>query len=116
MQSLMELVNPHEKTDEEIIYNLKKFYHLLSEAKENDSYIWTRHCDNVSSYTAYIPYLYTALLKKDYKSVCHIIQSVLYFNNEYGKLFQKRDKSALLSLLGKEFCDDTNIEKNIART
>ena len=43
------------------------------------------------------------ILKKDYHNVCDILSSILYFNNKSGRVFQKRDKYALLLLLEGEF-------------
>lgn len=106
---LMGLLNPKNDTKEEYRNCLKIFYRQLKKAKESNEYIWSEFKDNLSSYTTYIPYIHIGLLKQDYESVCDIIKSILYFDNENGRIFQKRDKYALLFLLEKEFEKDENI-------
>ena len=111
-KELLSLVNSGHKTQEECKECLKIFYEALKKAPETDEYIWSEYSDNLSKYTIYIPYISSGLIKKDYESVCDIIQSILFFNNKGGRMFQKRDKYALLLLLEREFEEYENISKN----
>ena len=102
-QELMGLINTQNMTNQEARNCLKNFYKALKDAKKTDEYIWDVSSEFLSSYTTYVPYIYYGLLKKDYHNVCDILSSILYFNNKSGRVFQKRDKYALLLLLEGEF-------------
>lgn len=102
-RELLSLINPANKTQEECRQCLKEFYEALKQAQTTDEYIWSKYSDNLSNYVIYIPYISYGLIKKDYSSVCAILQSILFFDNKGGRIFQKRDKCALMLLFEREF-------------